>query len=404
MSFEKFYTSVFYTQEELEFQKNVRNFVVDKIVPEMDCYVDNNDYPHDLMKKVGKAGYLGVFHDPAYGGLGKGAVEETIVSEEISAVFPAFDMGRAASSAFYGMSISRFCNEEQKQKYLTPIIRGDKIGAICITERNVGSDVAGMKTKAWKEGDNWILDGNKRYITNGGVADYFIVFAITDSSIHPHKGMSAFIVEREWEGFKLIRNHELMGMNNARVSELEFNKIELPAENLIANEGEGFKVVMAELDFERVTIAGEALGYSRVPFEEAIKYSNERIQFDRPIRAFEGVSFKIADMITKMDAARLLTIQAARLINRSWAKNNDSISMEEASIKTRAATQCKVFATEIAFDIASMAMQICGGTGYSKDLPIERFFRDGRLMSIAGGTAEILRFLIQREVYRLAGL
>ncbi|MHA2297491.1 MAG: acyl-CoA dehydrogenase family protein [Candidatus Hodarchaeales archaeon] len=404
MTYENFYTSVFYTPEEQEFQKEVRKFVSDEIAPDVDNYIGNNDYPHDLMKKVGNAGYLGVFHDPAYGGLGKGAIEETIVSEEISAAFPAFDMGRAASSAFYGISINRFCTEEQKQKYLTPIIKGDKIGAICITEREVGSDVAGMKTRAWKDGDKWILDGNKRFITNGGVADYLVVFAITNPDIHPHKGMSAFIVDREWEGFELIRNHELMGMNNARVSELEFNKVEVPDENLIASEGMGFKVVMAELDFERATIAGEALGYMRVPFETALKYSNERIQFDKPIRTFEGISFKIADMITKMDAARLLTIQAARLIDQWWAKDPASVTRKEESIRTRAATESKMFATEVAFDITDMALQICGGTGYSKDLPIERFFRDARLMSIAGGTAEILRFLIQRETYKLAGI
>ncbi|MHA1925380.1 MAG: acyl-CoA dehydrogenase family protein, partial [Candidatus Thorarchaeota archaeon] len=349
--------------------------------------IDKGPYPRDLIRKIGQAGYMGVHHEKSVGGTQRGLSYEIIVAEEISAINGGLDMARMASATLYGMPVSKFGTDEQKKKYLTPIIKGEKIGCIGITEPDVGSDTAGMKTKAEKDGDEWVLNGEKKFITNGSVSDYMCAFAITDPSVKSKNGMSAFIVDTTSDGFSVVQDHDLLGMKSARVSWLKFEDVRVPSDMLLGEPGQGFHILMDELDSERTAIAAEAIGYARTPYEISVKYSNEREQFGRPIRAFEGVSFKISDMAMKLEAGRALTLTAARAYDRG-----ESI--------TKLASIAKLFTTESAIQITNEAIQILGGAGYTTDYPIERFFRDARLMTIGGGTAEILRFLIQREVFK----
>jgi len=378
---------IFFTEEENAFRKELREFIEAEIAPHVKDIEENNRYPRELIKKMGDAGYLAVFHPPEYGGSGKGLSSEIIVCEELSAVSPAMDMGRMSSVTLFGAPLRRYATEEQKQTYLAPVIKGEKIGAIGITEPDVGSDTAGMKTRAVKEGDEYIINGEKKFITNGSQADYICLFAITNPDVHPKDGMSAFIFPTDTKGFSVVEDHQMMGMSGARVSQLKFADCRIPAENLVGEENIGFKVLMDELDSERTAIAAEAVGYCRKPFEEAVKWSCERIQFDRPIRYFEGVSFKVAEMATKIEAARLLVLKAARMYDKGMKI-------------TKEAAMAKIFATEAAFDVAHNALQVLGGNGYTKNYQTEQFLRDSRIMMIGGGTAEILRFLIQREIYK----
>jgi alkylation response protein AidB-like acyl-CoA dehydrogenase len=384
-------SDIFFTEEENAFRKELREFIDAEIAPHARDIEENNRYPRDLIRKMGEAGYLAVFHPPEYGGSGKGLSSEIIVCEELSAVSPAMDMGRMASVTLFGAPMRRFATEEQKRNYLAPVIRGEKIGAIGITEPDVGSDTAGMKTRAVKDGDEYVINGQKKFITNGSQADYICLFAITNPDVHPKDGMSAFLFPTDTKGFSVVEDHWMLGMAGARVSQLKFENCRIPAENLVGKENTGFRVLMDELDSERTAIAAEAVGYCRVPFEEAVKWSTERIQFDRPIKYFEGVSFKIAEMATVIEAARLLTLKAARMYDKGMKI-------------TKEAAMAKIFATEASFEVAHKALQVLGGNGYTKKYRTEQFLRDARLMMIGGGTAEILRFLIQREIYKEKGL
>jgi hypothetical protein len=385
-------SEILYNDSELKFRKEVRRFVESELLPVSEEIERKDDFSlvKEFIGKAGKRGYLGSPYPPKYSGTEKGMVHEIIFAEEVSAVNPGTDMARAASSLFYSMPVFKFGSEEQKKKYLVPVIKGEKIGAIGITEPDVGSDTAGMKTKAKPDGTDYIINGEKRFITNGSQADFLCAFTITNTNVHPHQGMTAFIVEKGMPGFTAQKDYELLGQHGAKVSHLKFENVRVPRENMIGKEGEGFRVLMDELDRERVCIAAQALGYARTPFEVAVKYSNERAQFDKKIRSFEGVSFKIADAATKIEAARLLTLQAARMLDKGLPA-------------TKQATMAKIYSTETAFEVSSNALQVLGGIGYTREYPVERMLRDSRLMMIGGGTAEVLRFLIQREVFKEFG-
>jgi len=391
--------SVFYTKDELKFRDEVREFVHSRIAPKAEIIERNNDYSYvrSFIKMLGARGFLGPLHPKAYGGTQQGVLADTIVGEEISAVCFALDLSRLASITLCGMCFHKFGTEAQKRKYLVPLITGEKIGAIGITEPEVGSDTAGMKTHAEREGDYFIINGEKRFITNGSEADMICLFAITTPLpiVHPKRGMSAFIVEKGLKGFTAVKDYELMGLRGTRISHLKFENVAVPAENLLGGPeylNRGFDILMDELNSERACIASQGVGVARGALEVAIDYSSERKQFDREIRFFEGINFKIADMATKIEAARALTIQSARTI--------DLIGNEPA---TKIASMAKFFACEMAVQVAIEAQQILGGIGYTKEYPVERFVRDSRLLPIGGGTSEIMQYLIQREVYREFG-
>jgi alkylation response protein AidB-like acyl-CoA dehydrogenase len=361
-----------------------------EIAPQADEIERTAEYPREVLRAVGHAGHMGAMISPEYGGTGKGAVHEIIIAEEISAVSPVVDVSRGVTSVYFAPPIHKFGSDELKKKYLPDIVRGDKIGAIGITEPDVGSDTAGMKTQAVKDGDDYVITGEKRFITNGSQADYILVFAITDPSVKARKGMTAFVVDTDWDGFSVVEDHDLMGMRGARVSHLKLDGIRVPATQMVGELNKGFAVLMDELDTERTSLAAGAVGYSRTAFEIAVEHSVKREQFGRQIRSFEGISFKIADMATKIDAARLLTLQAARMIDKGMKAS-------------RQGAAAKLFATNAAQEITYEALQVTGGEGYTKQNRTEQLARDARLMTIGGGTAEIMKFLIQREVYKERG-
>lgn len=388
--------SVFYTKEELELKEEIRQFAEEYVAPRAEEIERARSY--DIIKEtlyeLGKRGFLGVLHPEEYGGSNFGVIGDTIIAEELSAVNFALDLSRLASIHLCGMPLNRFGTPEQKEKYLVPLIKGEKIGCIGITEPAVGSDTAGMKTRAVREGDFYIINGEKRFITNGSQADYICLFAITTPLplTRPKEGMTAFIVEKGMKGFTVEKDYELMGLNGTRISHLLFEDVEVPVENRLADDNFGFKVLMDELNSERVAIAGQGVGVAKAAFETALKYSTERRQFDVEIRSFEGVSFIIAEMATKIEAARALTIQAARTIDR--------VSNIQA---TKIASMAKYYACNSANWIAHEGIQLMGGIGYTKEYPCERYARDAALLEIGGGTRNVMLYLIQREAYRERG-
>jgi butyryl-CoA dehydrogenase len=383
--------SVLYTQAENEYREAVREFAQRVVAPRADEIEATAEYPRDLLYELGRAGYMGALIPKEFGGTGLGMVHETIIAEEISAVCAMLDVTRGVTSVYFAPPVYKFGNDEQKAKYLPPIVVGEKIGCIGITEPDVGSDTAGMKTTAVRDGDDFIINGEKRFITNGSLADYMLLFAVTDPSVKPRDGMSAFIFETVTKGFSVVKDYELMGLRGLKVAHLKFEDCRIPASSMLGEENKGFRILMDELDTERTSLAAGAVGYARAAMELAIAHSVERKQFGQEIRRFEGVSFKIADMAVKIDAARLMTLQAARRIDQGLSA-------------TRQGAAAKLFACVSAQEVATEALQVTGGIGYTKDCKTEQLFRDARLMTIGGGTAEIMKYLIQREVYKERGL
>lgn len=377
----------FLSKEETKFRDEARSFVQRNLTPHAEDVEQGKLEAWDILRKFGKAGYLGSRYPVEFGGTGKGLMYEVLVTEEICAVHAGLDMARVASCILFAHPVYEFGTEAQKKKYLTPVAKGEKIGALGITEPNVGSDVAGTETRAEKQGDCYVINGQKRFITNGPVADFLLCYTVTDPKVKAKQGMTAFIVETKSKGFEVVEEYDLLGMHGAHVGRLAFNDLEVPEENILGDVNGGFRVVMAGLNAERTILAAEMNGVARAAMEEAIHYSNYRVQFHRKIRQFEGVSFKIADMAMKLEAARLLTFKAARIIDANQPATKD-------------AAIAKLFACETAIESASQALQVLGGIGYTKQKPVERYLRDARLMTIGGGTAEILRYLIQREVFK----
>ncbi|MFB0563915.1 MAG: acyl-CoA dehydrogenase family protein [Candidatus Lokiarchaeia archaeon] len=377
-----------FTEEENSFRSELRAFLDKEIVPMTQQFEKNNVFPRKALQLIAKRGYLSYPFPKEWGGLneGNGITKDFIVSEELAAVSPVTSTARVATM-LCGIPICRFGSDYQKERFLKPILSGEKIGAIVITEPQVGSDTARMQTTAIRDENYYILDGEKRFITNGGEAEVNTTFAITDRSVHPHKGMSCFVVESDMEGFEVVEHYELLGMRGARNGYLRFRNMRVPVENLVGRENEGFRVLLDELDIERTVIAGEAIGHARRAYEIALEYSLLRVQFHQPISEFEAVSFKLAEMHTKIEAARLLALKAARLVDADRSASKE-------------AAEAKMFATNMSVEVCNEALQILGGIGYTTKFPVEQYYRDARMMKIAGGTTEILTYLIARELVR----
>jgi alkylation response protein AidB-like acyl-CoA dehydrogenase len=299
-------------------------------------------------------------------------------------------MARLASAALYSAPLACFGNGVQKKQFLRSVLSGEKIGALALTEPQAGSDAGSIKTRARRDGRDFVLDGEKRFITNGGVADYLFLFAVTNPGKPAQSALSAFVIPGNSKGFEVVRAYGLLGMRGANVAHLRLRNVRVPRENLVGGLNHGFSIILDELDKERPAVAAGMMGTARSAFEEAVRYSSTREQFGRPIRGFEGVSFKIADMAVKLAASRLLILQAARVLDRGAS------ARKEGAI-------AKLHSTEAAFEVAHQSLQVHGGIGYTRDLPIERYFRDARFMMIGGGTSEIMRYIIQREVYKEMG-
>ena len=377
---------LFESTPEAKFRKRVQSFAKEHVAPVAEK-VEEGWFPREVLRKLGEQQLLGVAFSKSDGGLGLGWSFEVIVAEEISAVSGATEMARLASGALYAAPLAHFASRPQKRRFLRPVLAGEKVGALALTEPGAGSDAASIKTHAERRGQNFVLNGEKRFITNGGVADFLFVFAVTEPRKPPKSGVTALVVPREFEGVQVVKTYGLLGMRGANVVHLRFRNVRVPEENIVGGLHRGFPILLDELDRERPAVAAGMLGIARSAFESTIDYSSKRQQFGRPIKEFEGVSFKLSDMLVKLEASRLLIVKAARLL-------------DEGKLARLEGATAKLFATESAFEITHQALQVHGGIGYTKDLPIERYFRDARFMMIGGGTSEIMRFLIQREIYR----
>jgi alkylation response protein AidB-like acyl-CoA dehydrogenase len=378
--------SLFLSRDEEAFKSKARNFAEDHVAP-LANEVEAGKYPRELIRGMGEEGLLGAPFSKTDGGQGLGWTCEVVLAEEISAASAATEMSRAASTTLYAAPLANFGNNQQKKDFLRPVLAGERIGALALTEPLAGSDAAGIRTTATQRGDSYVLNGEKRFITNGGLADYYFLFAITDRKRGGRDGMSALLVPRESLGVKVVKAYSLLGMRGANVAHIRFRNVKLPSENLVGRKNQGFNILLDELDRERPVVSAEMLGIARAAYDTALEYSNEREQFGRPIREFQAVSFRIADMVVKLEASRLLILKSARLLDMG------------RSIRKEGAI-AKVYATEASFEVANSALQVHGGIGYTSDTPVERYFRDARFMMIGGGTSDIMRHIIQREAYR----
>jgi len=378
---------VFISEEEQAYTREAREFYEKEARPHVLAMDRENKYPLELLKKMGERKYIGVRFPAEYGGGGLDIMHEALINEETAA--QAYPLACLRSVPHYcAHMVYYFGSEDQKQKWLPGIFSADILTAECVSEPTMGSDAARMQTKAVRQGDHYVLNGTKRFQASGAVADLFLVFAVTDPDVHPSKGISAFAVEKGDPNIIAMKEFDTMGWRGlAIVSELIFDNVKVPVENLIAEENQGFTYLMDTLNSERVLVASGLLGTARTCFEIATRYSMEREAFHRPIKNFEAISFKVAEMATRLEAARLLRIKAARMMD---------LGMEV----TKFAAMAKGFAAENAFWVANEALQIMGGIGYTTETDLERHFRDLRGGMVSAGTNEIMRLVTQREIYK----
>jgi alkylation response protein AidB-like acyl-CoA dehydrogenase len=373
-----------FTQEQEILKDSIRNFAEKEIQPFVKESDEKGEWPEELTKKLAEMGLLGIVIPPEYSGAGYSNVDYVIILEEISKVDPSVGLVVAAHNSLCSNHLNLFGNEEQKKKYLTRLASGQTLGAWGLTEAEAGSDAAALKTKARKEGDYWVLDGTKLFITNGSLAEILVVMAATDPE-KGRKGISAFIVEKGTKGFKSGKKEDKLGVRSSDTSELIFEDAKIPAKNIIGKEGEGYKQAMAILDGGRVSIAGFSLGIAAGALESSLKYAKERSQFDQPIANFQAIQWMLADGFTELEAARLLTYRAA------FIEDQGKKIPKESAI-------AKLFSSELAVKASSMAVQIFGGYGFTKDYPVEKFYRDSKLATIGEGTSEIQRWIIAQKV------
>ncbi len=372
------------TEAQEALRKKVREFAEAEIKPLAFLMDQENTFPREAVAKLGELGVMGIPYETAYGGAGLDVLSYAIAVEELARVDGGAGVILSAHTSLGTYPIYAYGTEAQKKKYLPDLCSGKKLGAFGLTEPNAGSDAGGTETTAEDMGDHYLLNGNKIFITNGGEADTYVVFAVTTPDIGV-KGISAFIVEKGWEGFAFGDHYDKMGIRSSATCELIFNNVKVPKENLLGQEGKGFNIAMATLDGGRIGIAAQALGIAQGAFEAAVEYSKERVQFGRPICQQQSIAFKIADMATKLRCARLLVYSAADL-----KQAHAPYGMESA--------MAKQYASDIALEVTNDALQIFGGTGYLKGMEVERMYRDAKITTIYEGTNEIQRVVIASHV------
>ncbi|MDH5744867.1 MAG: acyl-CoA dehydrogenase family protein [Candidatus Aminicenantes bacterium] len=372
------------SEEQEMLKESIRNFAQKEIHPLIKDSDEKGEWPNVLTKKLGEMGLLGIVIPTEYSGAGYSNVDYVIILEEISKVDPSVGLVVAAHNSLCSNHFNLFASEEQKRKYLTRLAAGETLGAWGLTESGAGSDAAALRTKALKKDDHWILNGSKLFITNGSHAEIHVVIAVTDPE-KKRNGISAFILEKGMEGFYVGKKEDKLGIRAADTAELIFEDVKVPAENLIGEEGEGYRQAMAILDGGRVSIAGFSLGIAAGALESALQYAKERVQFDQPIANFQAIQWMLADGFTELEAARLLTYRAAFLEDQG-----KKIPKESA--------MAKLYASELAVRASSMAVQVHGGYGFTKDYPVEKFYRDSKLATIGEGTSEIQRWIIAQKV------
>jgi alkylation response protein AidB-like acyl-CoA dehydrogenase len=372
------------TEDQKMIRDSVKEFIERNVAPTVMDRDNTKEFPHEIVKQLGELGMLGIYHEEQYGGGGFDVVSFCLALEEIARWDASLALTVASHTSLGTGHIAVAGNHEQKMKYMPALTSGEKLAAWCLTEPGSGSDASGMKSTAIKEGDKYILNGSKIFITQGSVGDTYVVLAKTDPD-KGTKGISAFIVEREWDGVNPGTGMHKLGMNSSDTTEVVFENVEVPAENLLGEEGQGFVDTMKVLDGGRVGIAALSVGIARGALEESLKYSMERKQFGTAIGNFQYLEGKMVDMATEIDAARLLVHRAA------WLKDNGKPYTTEASM-------AKLFASELSVRAALEAIQIHGGYGYTKEYHVERFLRDAKLMTIGEGTSEVQRLIIAREL------
>lgn len=370
-------------------RESVQDFAERHIAPSVMKRDANKEFPHELVKMLADQGLLGIYHEEKYGGAGFDTVSFCLAIEEIARWDASLALTVASHTSLGSGHIALAGSHEQKKKYLTPLAKGEKLGAWCLTEPGSGSDASGMKTTAVKDGDNWIINGTKIFITQGSVGDTYVVLAKTDPTLGT-KGISAFIVERDFDGVNPGEPMHKLGMNSSDTTEVVFDNVKVPGENLLGELGKGFVDTMKILDGGRIGIGALSVGIARGALEESMKYAKERKQFGSSIGDFQAIEHKMVNMAVEIDAARLLVHRAA------WLKDQQRAYTKEASM-------AKLFASELSERAALDAIQIHGGYGYTKEYHVERFLRDSKLMTIGEGTSEIQRLILAREIKKDLG-
>ena len=375
------------TEDQEQLRKEVRDFAAREIAPNVMRWDEASEFPADIVRQLGQMGLLGVIVPVEYGGAGLGYVDYVLAIEELSAVDGSIGIIVAAHNSLCTNHIFLAGNEEQRRRYMPRLASGEWLGAWGLTEPGSGSDAGAARTTAVRKGDRWVLNGNKTFITNGHYADVAVVIAVTERERGTH-GLSAFVVEKGTPGFRPGKKENKLGLRASDTSELIFEDCEIPAENLLGQLGEGFIDSMRVLDGGRISIAALSLGIGRGALDASVKYVKERRQFGKAIAEFQGIQWKLADMATELDAARLLTQRAAVL-------------KDAGQRVTRESSMAKLYASEVAVRICDEAVQLHGGYGFIKDYPAEKFYRDVKLCTIGEGTSEIQRMVIAREILKV---
>ncbi len=374
------------TKEQELVKQMVREFAINEVKP-IAAEIDVTErFPMENVEQMARYNMLGIPFPTEFGGAGGNNVSYAMTVEELSKVCGTTGVIVSAHTSLCGAPIYQFGTQEQKEKYLTPLAKGEKLGAFGLTEPNAGTDAAGQQTTAVLEGDHYVLNGSKIFITNGGVADIFVVFAMTDKS-KGTRGISAFIVEKDFPGFSIGKVEEKLGIRASSTTELVFENCIVPKENLLGKEGKGFAVAMQTLDGGRIGIAAQALGLAQGALDEAVAYMKERKQFGKSIAAFQGLQWMVADMDVQIEAARLLVYKAA------YKKDMGMPYSVEAA-------RAKLYASEVAMDVTTKAVQLFGGYGYTKEYPVERMMRDAKITEIYEGTPQVQRMVIAGSILK----
>jgi alkylation response protein AidB-like acyl-CoA dehydrogenase len=372
------------TDEQEQLRKEIRDFAAREIAPDVMRWDEASEFPHEVVKKLGEMGLMGVIFPVELGGAGLGYVDYALAIEELSAVDGSIGIIVASHNSLCTNHIFVAGNEAQKAKYIPLLASGKWLGAWGLTEPGSGSDAGSARTSAVRKGDRWVLNGNKTFITNGHYADISVIIAVTDRS-QGTRGLSAFVVEKGTPGFRPGKKENKLGLRASDTSELIFEDCEIPEENLLGKEGEGFIDSMRVLDGGRISIAALSLGIGRGAYDAARSYVKQRHQFGKAISEFQGIQWKLADMATQLDAARLLTLRAA-------------VMKDSGQKTTLESSMAKLMASEVAVKVCDEAVQLHGGYGFIKDYPVEKFYRDVKLCTIGEGTSEIQRLIIAREI------
>ena len=376
-----------FTEEQKMMQKMVRDFAEKEIAPIVEEMEETDRFPREVIKRMGELGLMGIPIPEAYGGAEMDYTSYIIAIHELSKVSATVGVILSVHTSVGTLPILAFGTEEQKKRYIPKLATGEYLGAFALTEPSSGSDASSMKTRAVRDGDHYILNGSKIFITNGGEADTYVAFARTNPDEKGSKGVTAFIIERDMPGFSIGKKEKKMGLNGSNTVEVIFEDCRVPVENRLGEEGQGFKIAMANLESGRIGIAAQSLGIAEAALNYATAYAKERHQFGKPIGQNQGLGFKLADMATEVEAAKLLTYRAADM------KNHGIPCMQEVSM-------AKLFASKAAVKASIEAVQVYGGYGYTKDYPVERLFRDAKVCEIYEGTSEIQKIVISRNLMK----